>query len=77
VRVELRRTAHGLAGVVDDEIEAIAGGDELVAERLDARRVPQVEPEDFQSIGPFAEVGFLGVTLGRVARSRTPQLEVA
>ena len=56
VRVELRRTADGLAGVVDDEVEAFTRGDEVAAERLDARRVAQVESDDLQPVPPLAEV---------------------
>ena len=68
VRVEVRRTPNGLAGVVDDEVEALARGDEVAAERLDARRVPQIEAEDLEPVAPVAEVGLL-----RVARRRVPR----
>ncbi len=82
--VELGRPAHGLAGVVDDEVEAIAGRVEVLAEGLDARRVPQVEPEDLEPISPDVEVGLLRVARRRVAReagrhdqmgARTQQLD--
>ena len=68
VRVERRRPSHGLARVVDDEVEAVARLQHLAAERLDARRVPQVEPENLQPIAPLAEVG-----LARVSRRRVPR----
>ena len=68
VRVELRRAAHGLARVVDDEVEAFAGSDQFAAERFDAGRMAQVEAEDFQTIGPFAEVRLFRVACGRIAR---------
>ena len=68
VRVELGRTPHGLARVVDDEVEAAAGRQHLAAERLDARRVAQVEPEDLEPVRPVGEVGLLRVTRRRIAR---------
>ena len=57
VPVELGRPAHGLAGVVDDEVEPVACRDEVPAERLDARRVAQVEAEDLEPVAPLLEVG--------------------
>ena len=68
VRVELRRPAHRLAGVVDDEVQPAARGDQVRAERLDAWRVPQIEAEDLQAIAPRLEVGFAGVACRGVAR---------
>ena len=68
VRVEVGRTPDGLAGVVDDEVEPFARGDEVAAERLDGGRVAQVETEDFESVTPIAEVGLL-----RVARRGVPR----
>ena len=68
VRVELGRAADGLARVVDDEVEARAGGDDLSAERLDARRVAQVETEDLEAPAPVGEVGFQRVACGSIAR---------
>ena len=41
---------------------------QLVAERLDARRVAQIEAENFQPIAPVVEIRFLRVTRRRVAR---------
>ena len=38
------------------------------AERLDARRVAQVEPEDLEPIAPLLEVGLLRVAVRRIAR---------
>ena len=66
--VEVGRTPHGLAGVVDDEVEAIARGQQLAAERLDARRVAQVESEDLEAIAPLGEVRLLRVARRGVAR---------
>ena len=68
VAIEVGRPAHGLARVVDDEVEARAGGEQLAAERLDARRVAQIEAEDLEAMSPLAEVGLAGVPLRRVAR---------
>ena len=66
--VELRGPPDGLAGVVDDEVEALAGRVEVVAERLDARRVPQVEPEDLEPVAPDVEV-----LLARIPRRGVPR----
>src|SRR5687767_783798 len=68
VAIELGRTPHRLAGVVDDEVEARAGGQQLAAERLNARRVAQIEAEDLETIGPVREVRLARVTLRRIAR---------
>ena len=67
VPVELGRPAHGLAGVVDDEVEPVVVRAQVVAERLDARRVAQVEPEDLEPVAPLLEVVLACVPLGRVA----------
>ena len=67
VLVELGRPPHGLAGVVDDEVEPVAGAEQLPAERLDARRVAQVEPEDLEAVAPLGEVRLRGVAGRRVA----------
>ena len=67
VRVEGRRAADGLAGVVDDEVEPLARRHQLVAERLDARRVPEVEPEDLEPVAPLGEVRLARVARGGVA----------
>ena len=68
VRVELRRPPDGLAGVVDDEVEAVARGGQLAAERFHAGGVAQVEPGDLEPVSPVAEIG-----LGRVAGRRVPR----
>ena len=68
VAVEVGRPPDGLAGVVDDEVQPLARLAEVVAERLDARRVAQVEPEDLEPVAPLVEVGLLRVAGGRVAR---------
>ena len=66
--VELGRTAHRLARIVDDEIETVTRPQQLGAERLDARRMTQIEAEDLEAVAPLGEVGFGGVAGGRVAR---------
>ena len=43
-----------------------AGGEQLAAERLDARRVAQVEAEDLEAVAPLGEVRLL-----RVARAES------
>ena len=82
--VEVGRPPDGLAGVVDDEVQPLARLAEVVAERLDARRVAQVEPEDLEPVAPLVEVGLLRVASRRVAReagrdnqagTRTKQLD--
>ena len=68
VRVELRRAAHGLAGVVDDEVQALAGGHQLLAEGLHAGRVAQVQSEHLQSVAPVFEVRLLRIACGGITR---------
>ena len=68
VPVEVRRPAHGLARVVDDEVEPVARLVQMPAELLDARRVPQVEAEDLEPVAPDVEVGLLRVPGRRVPR---------
>jgi hypothetical protein len=67
VGVELGRAADGLAGVVDDEVEAREGRHEVAAEGFDAGGVAEVEAEDLEAVAPIGEVGFPGVALGGVA----------
>ncbi|MNM76714.1 hypothetical protein D3C81_885450 [compost metagenome] len=68
VRIELRRTAHGLAGVVDDEIQPRTRGQQLIAERLHAGRVAQIQSVHLQTMTPNGEVGFFRITCRRVTR---------
>ena len=68
VPVEVRRPAHGLARVVDDEVEPVARLVQVPAELLDARRVTQIEAEDLEPIAPVVEVGLLRVPGRRVPR---------
>ena len=68
VRVEVGRTPHGLTGVVDDEVEARARGQELAAERFDTRRVTKVEAEDLEAMAPLGKVGLVGVAVRRIPR---------
>ena len=67
VLVEVGWPADGLAGVVDDEIEPVAGGQQLVAEGFDARRVAEIETEDLEPVAPVGEVRLHGVAGRRVA----------
>ncbi len=68
VAVEVGRAPHGLARVVDDEVEPAARVAQVLAERLDARRVAQVEPEDLEPVAPLLEVGLLRVARRSIAR---------
>ena len=68
VRVEVGRPPDRLAGVVDDEVQSVAGRDQVAAEGFDARRVAQIQPEDLEPVSPVAEVGFLRVASSGVAR---------
>ncbi len=67
VGVELRGTANGLAGVIDDEVQARVRVDQFLAEGLNAGGMPEVEAKNFKAVGPLGEVGLLGITLGGVA----------
>ena len=60
---EAGRAAHGLAGIVEDEVEPRQSFAEPAREQLDARRVPQVDAVHLQ---PVAERGVVGLL--RVAR---------
>ena len=68
VAVEVGRSPHRLAGVVDDEVEPLPRGGQVGAERVDARGVAQVEPEHLEPVAPLAEVGLARVPGGAVAR---------
>ncbi len=68
VRVKIRRTPHGLAGVVDDEIQPRIFRHHMLAKCLHARRVPQIEPENLQPMSPLLKIRFGGITHRRVAR---------
>src|SRR5262245_5063651 len=68
VRVEVRRTTHRLARVVDDEVETRARGEKLATEGFDAGRVTEIETEDLEAMAPGREVRLAGVTMCRVAR---------
>jgi hypothetical protein len=56
--VEVGGAADGLAGVIDDEVQPLAGGVQMMAERFNAGRVTQVEAEDLQPVRPVGEVRF-------------------
>src|SRR3546814_12109635 len=61
VRVELRRAAHGLAGVVDDEVQAAARGQQLAAEGFHAGGMAQVPAVYLPPVAPVREVRFARV----------------
>ncbi|TPW15190.1 MAG: hypothetical protein FD127_938 [Acidimicrobiaceae bacterium] len=67
VTVEVGGPPDGLARVVDDEVESVAGFDEVMAESLDTRRVAQIETEDLETMAPLREVGLARISPRRVA----------
>ena len=58
-RVGPRRTPHGLAGVVDDDVEGPRGGD-VVGQRDDLGGVAQVDADDLEAVDPVPAVGQRG-----------------
>src|SRR5687767_2626997 len=68
VLVEFRRPPYRLARIVDDEVETVTRVEQLPAEHLDARRVPEVEPEYLETIAPFGEVGLARISRCGIAR---------
>src|SRR3546814_9848085 len=66
VAVELGRAPHRLARVVDDVVEPVAGAGQVLAERLHAGRVAQVEAVDLEPVPPLLEVGLAAVAQRRV-----------
>ena len=63
----IRRAAHGLAGVVDDEVQRGQGVRQVLREQLHAGRVTQVQPVHLEAITEVLEVLLPGVAGGRVA----------
>ena len=61
-RVELEEVENALL-----RLEPVQGRIEMARERIDARRVAQVEAVDIQSMGPVSVVGFGGVARRRIA----------
>ena len=59
--------AHGLGGVVDEDVERALGGD-VVGERDDLGGVAQVDADDAQAVQPVGAVGHGGEAAGGVAR---------
>ena len=66
--IKIRRAAHRLTGIVDDEIEPVPRRQQMAAERFHAWRVTQIKAEDFQAMTPFREVSLLRITRGGVTR---------
>jgi hypothetical protein len=56
VLVVVRRAADGLAGVVDDDVEAREGALDVGAKVLELGQVAEVEPEAVQPVLPLAEI---------------------
>ena len=65
VRVGLGRAAHGLGGVVDEDVQRALGGD-VVGERDDLARVAHVDADDPQAIEPLGAVVHRGEAPHRV-----------
>ena len=55
--IETRRATHGLAGVVDYEVESLKRVLDVAGKDLDARRMPQVEAMNVKAVFPFREIG--------------------
>ena len=68
VAIEARRPAHGLARVVEDEVEPRERAAEVAGEGLDAGCVAQIEAVHLQAVTPVSEVGLACVASRRVAR---------
>ena len=66
-RVGLRGAAHGLGGVVDEDVQRALRRD-AVGERDDLTWVAQVDPDDAQAIQPVGAVGHRREAAGGVAR---------
>ena len=84
VSIELGRPPDRLAGVVDDVVETVVRVGHMGAERLDTRRVPQVEAVHLDPIGPVLEIMLSGESHRRItwepcrddeASARPQQLE--
>src|SRR5262249_35829998 len=67
VVVESRRPPDRLARIVDDEVEAVVAVHDLATERLDARRVPEVDAVNRQPVAPVGEIGLARVAARGVA----------
>ncbi len=65
--VEADGAPHGLTGIVDDEVQPIAALEQLATERLDARRVAEVDAVDREPVSPLAEVRFARIASRGVA----------
>ena len=66
VRIKIRRTTDGLAGIIDDEIEPLIFRDHMTAKRLDAGRVAQVESENLKPMPPVLKIQLLRITHRRI-----------
>jgi hypothetical protein len=77
VRVEARRATHRLAGVVDHEVEPRQRRRQMPRQRVDARRVPQVETPHLQPVAPVGEVRLACVARSGVLRKTRRHDDVA
>jgi hypothetical protein len=67
VCVKIRRTPHGLAGVVDNKIQPRVLRLHVAAKRLHAGSVAQIQSEHLQPMSPLLEIRFRCVTHRRIA----------
>src|SRR5580704_14619406 len=84
MRVKLRRAPNSLARIIDDEIQAWMGLQQMAAEAFHAGRMPQVKPKDFETMPPLFEIRFLCIAPRRItgeagsddqSRSRSQQFK--
>src|SRR5689334_14580493 len=77
VLIEIGRTPHRLAGVINDEIQSGAGVDEVPAKGLDAGCMPKIQAEDLEAMAPLFEVRLASVTGCGVTRKACRHNEVS
>src|SRR5258706_15398050 len=65
--VEIRRPPDSLTRVVDDEVQPLFRRQQLLAERLDARRVAKIEAGDLEAVGPLGEIVLASIAGSRIA----------
>ena len=61
--VKLGRPPHRLACVVDDEIQPVPGLEQVLAECLHTGSVPEIQPENLQTIPPLLKIRLLRIPL--------------
>src|SRR5262245_24110512 len=66
--IEAAGSPHRLAGIVDDEVEAIEVVAEVRREPLDARSMTEIEAEDLEAVAEARKVGLRRVAPGCIVR---------